>query len=145
MGVVVSYKIPILALLALHFGSLWLVLAWLGLPLALLLAFHGWALLDGRGFSQLFPLRCPQKVCQDPFQGFPKRPRRLLRLYFLMIFVGECVKFAFLSKRNANFLILGKPMLAPSWSQSDSRWPMLCQVCTKLAQVRPSWPKLAPS
>ena len=55
-----------LALLALHFGSLWLVLAWLGPPLALLLAFPGWALLDGRGFSQLFPLRCPQKVHQDP-------------------------------------------------------------------------------
>ena len=49
MGVVLLYKMHILALLALHFGSLWLVLAWLGPPLAFLLAFPGWALLDGRG------------------------------------------------------------------------------------------------
>ena len=55
-----------LALLALHFGSLWLVLAWLGPPLALLLVFLGGVLLDGRGFSQLLSLSCPQKGRQGP-------------------------------------------------------------------------------
>ena len=77
-----------------------------------------------------------------------------------MIFVGErekChfVKFAFLSKRNADFSVLGRSMLGPSWSQGGSccakfapSWHQVGPSPPKLAQVGPklipSWPQVGP-
>ena len=133
----------------------WGGLSWFGPALAWL--FLAWPCL-GLVFLGLpgvpWPSKASQKTTQGSFQASPRRPRRLLRLFFLMIVVGErekCifVKFAFLSRRNANFSVLGRSMLAPSWSQGGSCGakfaPSLHQVGTKLVQVRPSWPKLAPS
>ena len=50
---------------------------------------------------------------------------------------------------NANFSVSCRSMLGPILSQGSSCWPMLCQVCTKLApsghkfaQAGPSWPQV---